>query len=340
MTKELPIPSFFDKNNASNYNYNPNQLNLMQIAQEYKKQHNIKPAASQGQNIHLLLIDLQKDFCFPEGSLYVGGRSGKGAIEDNIKIAKFIYRNLGDIKNITKTMDTHFAYQIFFPSFWIDQDGNMLNPYIIITTDIIREGKVKPNPSMAHWLCNGNYSWLIQQCEYYCDELEKSGRYSLYLWPYHCMLGSDGHVLSGIIHEATLFHSFVRGVQNNIEIKGGHPLTENFSIYRPEVLTRFDGKPLAQINTNFYKTTIEADKVIIAGQAKSHCDAWTIKDLIDKIKIQDPTLLDKIYILEDCMSSVVIPGVVDFTDQTEKLFQEFADEGIHLVKSTDSIESW
>jgi nicotinamidase-related amidase len=339
MTKELTVPSFFDKNNASNYNYNPDQTALMQMSQEYKKQYSIKPAASQGQNIHLLLIDLQKDFCFPQGSLFVGGRSGKGAIEDNIKIAQFIYRNLGNIKNITKTMDTHFAFQIFFPSFWMDQDGNMLNPHTIITTDLIRESKVKPNPAIASWLCNGNYSWLLQQCEYYCDELEKAGKYSLYLWPFHCMFGSDGHALSGIIHEATLFHSLVRGVQNNIEIKGGHPLTENYSIFKPEILTRFDGKPLAQKNVSFYKTIINSDKIIIAGQAKSHCDAWTIKDLIDEIKAQDPTLLDKIYILEDCMSSVVIPGVVDFTDPTEKLFQEFTDEGIHLVKSTDPIES-
>ena len=27
-----------------------------------------------------MLIDVQKDFCFPEGTLYVAGRSGTGAI--------------------------------------------------------------------------------------------------------------------------------------------------------------------------------------------------------------------------------------------------------------------
>lgn len=52
-------------------------------------------------NVHLLLVDCQKDFCLPEGNLYVGGRSGRGAIEDNRRIAEFIYRNLARITNLT-----------------------------------------------------------------------------------------------------------------------------------------------------------------------------------------------------------------------------------------------
>ncbi len=54
-------------------------------------------------NVHLLLIDVQKDFCFPEGSLYVAGRSGRGAIDDSRRIAEFVYRNLGAITDITTT---------------------------------------------------------------------------------------------------------------------------------------------------------------------------------------------------------------------------------------------
>ena len=63
--------------------------------------------------VHLLLIDVQKDFCFPEGTLYVAGRSGRGAVDDSRRIAELVYRNLDVFTDITTTLDTHLAYQIF-----------------------------------------------------------------------------------------------------------------------------------------------------------------------------------------------------------------------------------
>ena len=47
--------------------------------------------------------------------------AARGAIDDSRRIAEFIYRNLGAITDITTTLDTHLAYQIFFPSFWLDK---------------------------------------------------------------------------------------------------------------------------------------------------------------------------------------------------------------------------
>ena len=75
--------------------------------------------------------------------------------------------------------------------------------------------------------------------------------------------------------------------------------------------------------------------MIIAGQAKSHCVAWTIDDLLTEIQSQDPPLARKIYLLEDCSSPVVVPGMIDFTEQADQAYQRFADAGMHLVKSTD-----
>jgi nicotinamidase-related amidase len=82
------------------------------------------------------------------------------------------------------------------------------------------------------------------------------------------------------------------------------------------------------------------DAVIIAGQAKSHCVAWTIDDLLTEAKARSPKLVEKVYLLEDCTSPVVIPGVVDFTDQADAAFQRFADAGMHVVRSTDPIDTW
>ena len=53
----------------------------------------------------------------------------------------------------------------------------------------------------------------------------------------------------------------------------------------------------------------------------------------------DPGLVGKIYVLEDCMSPVVIPDVIDYTDPADEAFRRFADRGVHLVRSTDSLES-
>jgi nicotinamidase-related amidase len=339
------LPSFYDPANAARWDYVPDQAKLFAAAADWRKRYDIQPSAGDRFTLHLLLIDAQKDFCFPEGTLYVAGRSGKGAIEDSRRIAEFVYRNLAVLTSITTTMDTHFAYQIFFPSFWEDKSGKPLAAFREIAADEVARGEVRPSPMTAKWLCGGNYSWLLKQTQHYCAELEKAGKYKLYLWPPHCLLGSDGHALAGLVHEARLFQSFVRGAQSWVEVKGGNPLTENYSVLRPEVLSRHDGAPLAQRNSLFLKALLSYDAVLIAGQAASHCVKSSIDDLLGEILSQDPALAAKVYILTDCMSSVTVPDgkggfLADFTTQAEDAFQRFADAGMHLVKSTDPVDSW
>jgi nicotinamidase-related amidase len=142
-----------------------------------------------------------------------------------------------------------------------------------------------------------------------------------------------------------MFHAFARTAQSNVEVKGGNPLTENYSVLRPEVLSRFDGAALAQRNTQFIHTLLAADAVVIAGQAASHCVKSTIDDLLDEIATQDPSLAKKVYLLTDCMSSVTVPDgkggfAADFTTQADAALQKFADAGMHLVKSTDPITTF
>jgi len=341
----LPTPRFYAPKNAERTGYSPDSQRLFAEAAEWRRTHKILPAAADEKNVHLLLIDVQKDFCFPEGALYVGGRSGRGAMEDSRRIAEFLYANLGLVTNVTTTLDTHFAYQIFFPSFWVDGADQPLGPYREITTGQIEKGEVKPNPAVASWLCGGNYPWLLKQVRHYCAELEKAGKYKLYLWPPHCLLGSDGHALAGVVQEARLFHSYVRGAQSWVEVKGGNALTENYSVLRPEVLTRFDGAPLAQRNAAFLKTLLSSDAVFIAGQAASHCVKSTIDDLLDEILAQDAALARKVYILRDCMSAVAVPDgkggfAADFTPQAEAALELFEKAGMHVVRSTDPVGTW
>ena len=342
--KELPIPSFFDGANASSWSYGANTRKLFEAASPWREAHKVKPASTDDVKVALLVIDVQKDFCFPEGALYVAGQSGTGAIDDNRRLAEFTYRNLNCITSWTATMDTHLPYQIFFPSFWQERDGSSVTmrdaiPNTQIAVDDILSGKYAPSP-LAASAVGVDYSWLCKQVLHYAKELAKAGKYILFLWNEHCLLGSEGHALTGIMQECRMFHSFVRGAQNTPEIKGGNPLTENYSVLSPEVLTRHDGKPLAQKNTAFIQTLLKNDHVVIAGQAASHCVASSIDDLLGEILAKDPALASKVYVMEDCMSPVVIPGVVDFTPQAIAALKRFADHGMHVVKSTTPMESW
>ena len=283
---ELPVPSFSKKKNAEEWGYRPDSASLFEKSTDWAQKHDVKASAVDKFNLHLLLIDVQKDFCFPDGTLYVGGRSGSGAVEDSTRIAQWIYKNLGNITNITCTLDTHFPFQIFSPSFWRDADGNTPPAHTIISSQDVADGKFQPNPAIAKWICNGNYTWLLEYCKHYARELEKSGKYALYLWPYHCLLGTEGHGLVGVVEEARLFHSFCRASKGSLEIKGGNILTENYSVLSPEVLLRHDGQPVAQKNTQFIKTLLDSDAVVIAGQAASHCVKSTIEDLLGEIRAQ------------------------------------------------------
>ena len=345
--RELPVPDFYDSTHARQWSYAPDQQALFLAAQDWRREHAIRPSARDRVKIQLLLIDLQKDFCFPQGTLYVGGRSGTGAMDDSDRIARFLYRNLELITDVTCTLDTHFPFQIFSPSFWLGEDGQAPAAHQEITVEMIRSGRVRPNPDIAWWVCDGDYQWLQRQVEFYCQELEKAGKYKLYLWPPHCILGSDGHPLAGVIHEARMFHAWSRGAKGWIESKGDHPLTENYSALAPEVLLRFDGRPLAHRNSELVQTLLRSDAVIIAGQAASHCVKSTIDDLLGEIGIRNEELVRKIYLLRDCMSSVAVPDpqrpgefLFDFTQQAGEALDRFAAAGMHVVSSAEPIAGW
>ena len=54
----------------------------------------------------------------------------------------------------------------------------------------------------------------------------------------------------------------------------------------------------------------------------------------------DRRLAEKVYLLEDCSSPVVIPGVIDYTDDANAAFQKFKEAGMHVVQSTEAMHEW
>ena len=78
--------------------------------------------------------------------------------------------------------------------------------------------------------------------------------------------------------------------------------------------------------------------MIVAGQAKSHCVAWTLDDLLDGT----PALGARAS-ASTCSRTappVVVPGAVDFREEADAAFARFAEAGMHVVRSTDPIEEW
>jgi nicotinamidase-related amidase len=330
----FPIPPHFNPNTVSTV-WRVLYQQRAQEAKTWAKQHQIAPAASDRARICLLAIDVQNTFCIPDFELFVGGKSGMGAIEDNRRLCEFIYQNLGSITTIIPTMDTHAAAQIFHAIFWVNADGE--HPASMTTIELadVERGTWQVNPEIAVFPFRDDPDALQTHALHYVQQLTQAGKYPLTIWPYHSMLGGIGHALVSAFEEACFFHSIVRSSPTQFELKGNNTLTENYSVLRPEVLVGTDGQAIAQKNTALIQTLLDFDRVIIAGQAKSHCVAWTIADLLVEIQARDASLADKIYLLDDCTSPVVVPGIVDFTEVAEVTFDQFAAAGMHVVRSTE-----
>jgi nicotinamidase-related amidase len=334
----LPIPPHFNSQTVGHVWKVPYQERA-QDAKKWAKEHRLKPASRDELKISLLLVDVQNTFCIPDFELFVGGVSGTGAVDDNLRLCQFIYRNLEMITEICPTMDTHQSMQIFHSIFLVNDLGEHPEPYTLITPEDIEKGAWRFNPELSSSL-DIDETYGQEYLHHYTQTLKKGGKYDLTIWPYHAMLGGIGHALVSAVEEAIFFHSIARYSQPDFQVKGGNPFTENYSVLKPEVLEDGLGEQIAEKNVGFIKKLLDFDAVVIAGQAKSHCLAWTIDDLLREIQVSDKNLAEKVYLLEDCSSPVVIPGVVDYTEEANAAFERFAEAGMQIVRSTDPISTW
>ena len=336
--QELPLPPHYKPEKVGKV-WRVGYQNLASLAARWARIHALQPASEDRVKIALIVIDVQNTFCIPGFELFVGGRSGRGAVDDNRRLCEFIYRNLHLITRITASMDTHTAMQIFHPFFIVDNQGKHPPAHTQITYEDVRSGRWKFNPQAAASL-NLKPDYGQAHLLHYTQELEARGKYNLTIWPYHSMVSGIGHALVSAIDEALFFHTVSRSSQTHFEIKGGNPLSEHYSILGPEVMDDPFGREIGEKNQMFIQTLLEFDAVIIAGQAKSHCVAWTIEDLLGDIYDRNADLARKVYLLEDCTSAVVVPGVVDYSEPAEAAFKKFSVAGMHLVRSSEPIRSW
>jgi nicotinamidase-related amidase len=336
--RELPVPEHFDPARAAEVWRVPYEDRAREAA-AWAEQHGIRPAANDSFRVCLLAVDVQNTFCVPGFELFIAGRSGMGAVDDSRRLCEFIYRNLGTITQVLPSLDTHQAMQVFHAIWLVDEQGNHPEPYTLVSPDDVEAGRWRVNEAVAETLGIGA-DYAARHLLHYTRRLAEGGKYDLTIWPYHALLGGIGHALVSAVEEAVFFHGVARYSQPEFQVKGNRPLTEHYSMLGPEVTEGPDGESLGAVNTELIEKLLTFDAVVVAGQAKSHCIAWTIDDLLEDDVMRDTGLAERTYLLEDCTSPIVVPGVVDYTAEADAAFERFAAAGMHVVRSTDPIHDW
>jgi nicotinamidase-related amidase len=337
MRRELSLPPHYEPSRVGEVWRVPYE-DRARDAPAWAETHGLTAAAEDSFRVCLLAVDVQNTFCIPEFELFVAGRSGRGAVDDNRRLCEFIYRNLATITQVFPSLDTHHAMQVFHAIWLVDEQGNHPAPYTLVSAEDVESGRWRLNTAVAEAL-GIDADYAERHLAHYTRRLAEGGKYDLTVWPYHAMLGGIGHALVSAVEEAIFFHGIARHSRPDFQVKGDNPLTEHYSMLGPEVTEGPDGDALEGKNTKLIDRLLTFDAVVVAGQAKSHCMAWTIDDLLAHDEVRE-RLAERTYLLEDCTSPVVVPGVVDYTDEANAAFARYAAAGAHVVRSTDPIESW
>lgn len=260
-------------------------------------------------NSVLIVIDGQNDF----HDISIATLAVPGACKDSQRIADFIKKV--NPSKIFASLDTHYSLDIAHTAWFRDSKGNPVSPFTIIKPEDIENGKyvavIDPKRTLE-----------------YLKALEANGEFQHMLWPDHCLEGSEGQALFPVFFDA------LKGWMNknlrwvNFITKGVNPYTEHFGIFRANVPLPED--PSTQVNQGIFQVLNSYDVLFLAGQARTHCVANSLKQMLQIA----PQLAPKIVVLEDCMSNVAgLPP--DFYAYVDKIYADAKSQGISVVKSTD-----
>ncbi|KPA52141.1 hypothetical protein VT25_10805 [Photobacterium leiognathi subsp. mandapamensis] len=239
-----------------------------------------------------------------------------GAWNDAQRLANFIKKHQQHINSIVVTLDSHNEYDIAHGIYWQNQAGEHPAPFTLIShQDIVDDVWQPTKPELRdHVLA-------------YTQSLEQAGKYSLIIWPTHCVMGTAGHNIVEPIQTAIQSWEQQTNTQHISVSKGENPHTEHYGGCEAEY-------PLADDkNTQFDPQLVELvkqnDHVLISGQALSHCVASTVEQMVEKLT-QDE--IKKLTLLVDTTSPVA-----GFEQQAEAFIEKMARLGVHITKTEDVV---
>lgn len=258
----------------------------------------------------LFIIDMQNDFILPTGTLSV-----PGAMDDANRLATFILKNKQILNSIFVTLDSHHIMDIAHPTYWVDENDNHPPIFTGMNSNFLQDVK------------NGKWmpKFFYEQTLNYLEQLYSNGEYQHIIWPEHCIIGTEGAAIVKVVSDA-ISEWEREGNFKDVILKGTNPLTEHFGAFIANV--PMEEYPETQLNINLINILSEFDTIYIAGEAKSHCVAATINQVIKYM----PDIANRFIILDDCMSCVV--GCDTLADP---IFNTAIDVGMKIIKSTDVI---
>lgn len=258
--------------------------------------------------IALLLIDAQFDFCSLGGTLYV-----PGAEEDIKRITALIERKIDRIDQIIVTLDTHQVLDIAHPGFWENTKGENPPPFTAISATDVEEGVWHPRFDKEYTMK-------------YLRQLEAQAEFQHFIWPEHCLMGTRGAALDDTLANVIQKWSHQNRKNYVAVVKGEHPLAEHFGVFRAQVPV--PGEPKTNLNQALLDDLAQYDEIWIAGEARSHCVATSLKQVLRYA----PQLAPNVVMLTDCMSDV--PG---FGHLADPIYAEALTVGVRFTTSTDLV---
>lgn len=276
------------------------------------------------QAIQFLLIDPQNDFCdLPSDWLPLHPATGgqlrpalpvAGAHADMLRLAQLIREGADGIGGITVTLDSHHRLDIAHPTFWQTRGGAAVTPFTAITAAQVRAGDFQPRDGGA-----------LPRALAYLDELERRGRYTLMVWPVHCEIGSWGHNVHAAVKDA--YNAWEEGQLRTARVigKGHNPWTEHYSAIQAEVPDAED--PHTELNLQLLRSLDDADLIVLAGEASSHCVRATTEHLVAHLPSGDAS---RLVLVTDCMSPVQ-----GFEAQHQAFLAEMTACGVQLRTSDE-----
>ncbi len=282
----------------------------------------------------LLLIDPQIDFCHEEGSLFV-----PGAIEDCKRTAAFINQNKLLIEEIYVTLDSHHKKHIAHASFWCDDAGKCPEPFTVIQN---HNGYDLEDGVGKKWYPKDRK--LTDYCLEYCKALQSNPKRCLVIWPDHCLIGTVGHGVADVIHDALMNWNEV-WVDRTVKYvhKGMNLYTEMYSAIEADVPVPSDYR--TKRNIELLEELSKSSKLFICGQALSHCVNYTARDIIkywEELQKKErsnrgaprvPRMSDMIF-LSDCASNVA-----GFSEAGKEFVEHLESHSVQIFKSVDLLNS-
>ena len=261
----------------------------------------------------LLIIDPQNDFCdIPGAALPVSGANA-----DMERLAEFMRSAGAALTDVVVTLDSHPSVAIERTTFWETGSGDAVSPLTAVTSEDVRAGRYLPRDRA-----------LLAEVLAYLDALESGGRYTLMVWPVHCVVGTWGHNIHAAV-AAELAAWEMRSQRGALKVlKGLNPLTEQYSAVRAEV-PRADDETTQTRRELIDRLLSGDDFLFVAGEASSHCVAATMTDVFQYLSAEQ---LHRTILLRDCMSPVA-----GFESAQEEFLASAEALGVRVMASGEAL---